>query len=79
MITYVLKLEQDKYYIGKTSNLDHRLENHFNGKGSEATKKYPPIECIRTYEGDREKECTLYARKKYGKSNVFGYCYTQTK
>ena len=39
-IIYVLELEQGKYYIGKTSNLGERMTAHFEGNGSEFTKKY---------------------------------------
>ena len=31
---YVLKLEQNKYYIGKTQNPNFRLDQHFNGEGN---------------------------------------------
>lgn len=41
---YVLKLEQNKYYIGKSNNIDIRLNDHMNGNGSQWTKKYKPIE-----------------------------------
>ncbi len=37
---YVLKLENNKYYIGKTDNPEIRLNSHFNFNGSEWTKKY---------------------------------------
>lgn len=43
---YVLKLEQDKYYIGKTDNPNIRLENHFSSNGSEWTKLYKPLKII---------------------------------
>jgi predicted GIY-YIG superfamily endonuclease len=40
---YVLKLEQEKYYIGKTNNPQFRLDNHFTSNGSEWTKLYKPV------------------------------------
>ena len=40
---YVLKLEQEKYYIGKTNNPQFRLDNHFTSNGSEWTKIYKPV------------------------------------
>lgn len=40
---YVLQLEQDKYYVGKTQDPKFRLETHFDSKGSVWTKKYKPI------------------------------------
>jgi len=37
---YILKLQDDKYYVGKTNHLNFRLENHFTGTGSIWTTKY---------------------------------------
>ena len=37
---YLLKLKDNKYYVGKTLNLHFRLEQHFNKDGSNWTKKY---------------------------------------
>ena len=39
---YILKLQSNKYYIGKTNNPNFRLEEHGSGKGSTWTKKYKP-------------------------------------
>jgi len=75
VVTYVLKLTGNKYYVGKSTQLHNRLTNHFNGNGSVATKKYPPIEVVGVYQGDVEKDKVLYGRKKYGKDNCFGHCY----
>lgn len=35
VFVYVLKLENNKYYIGKTSNPNFRIEQHFNSSGLE--------------------------------------------
>ena len=35
---YVLKLKYNKYYIGKTTNPNFRLNEHFDSEGSEWTK-----------------------------------------
>ena len=43
MLIYILELENKKYYVGKTTNPDFRLEQHFNNSGSQWTKKYKPI------------------------------------
>ena len=40
---YFLKLEDNKYYVGKTTNPQFRLENHFCSTGAEWTKKYTPL------------------------------------
>jgi predicted GIY-YIG superfamily endonuclease len=36
---YVLELIDKRYYIGRTSNFIQRMNEHFNGMGSEYTKK----------------------------------------
>ena len=36
---YVLKLKNNKYYVGKTTSL-RRLKDHFSEGGSAWTKKY---------------------------------------
>ena len=36
---YILKLRNNKYYIGKTQNPTFRLEDHFENNGSSWTKK----------------------------------------
>ena len=50
MYIYILKLEKDKYYVGKSSKLYKRLDDHFNLYGSSWTKKYKPIKVIKTIE-----------------------------
>ena len=40
---YVLKLEQGKYYIGKTNNIKRRYMEHLQGSGASCTAKYKPL------------------------------------
>lgn len=47
-IIYVLKLENDKYYVGKTDNIEKRFKNHCDGTGSVWTSKYKPISLLET-------------------------------
>jgi hypothetical protein len=81
MITiYVLKCENDKYYIGSTSrDVSFRVFEHFNECGSEWTKIYKPIEVIETVENcdmfDEDKYTKIYMNK-YGIWNVRGGSYT---
>ena len=35
---YILKLENNKYYVGKTDNLEQRKQQHLNGSASSWTK-----------------------------------------
>lgn len=39
-------MKQDKYYVGKSNNIDFRIEDHFDSSGSSWTKKYKPIEVM---------------------------------
>ena len=77
---YILQLEDNspgtytpckgyKYYIGKTTQPDIRLESHFNSNGSSWTKKYKPIkvlEIIPNCDEFDEDKYTLKYMEKYG-------------
>jgi predicted GIY-YIG superfamily endonuclease len=43
---YVLELRGGKYYVGKTSDVDHRFQQHKNGTGSVWTRLHPPVKII---------------------------------
>lgn len=72
---YVLKLDGNKYYVGKTTNPDFRLDTHFDVGGSAWTIKYKPIKLIELIGGcdifDEDKY-TLKYMEKYGIENVRG-------
>ena len=40
---YVLELEDERYYVGRTCNFAQRMGEHFGGNGSIYTKKYKPL------------------------------------
>lgn len=40
---YVLGLAGGKYYVGQAKDPDRRIRKHFNGSGSEWTRKHPPL------------------------------------
>jgi hypothetical protein len=70
---YVLKLEQGKYYIGKTDNPQFRLETHFNYNGSAWTQKYKPLKVIKLLQNKDDYDEDKYTRQymdKYGIANV---------
>ena len=76
MVTiYVLKLQGNKYYVGKTTNPTYRLDDHFSEGGSAWTKKYKPIS-IHKLDPDRpdsyEQIVTQEYMQKYGIDNVRG-------
>ena len=80
---YVLKLVQDKYYVGKTKsaiNETSRLLCHLRGTGAYWTKKYPPLEVLKIYKNCEyfdELKYTLDMMYEYGIDNVRGAEYIQ--
>jgi len=75
---YILKLKQGKYYVGKTSNPNFRIESHFNSEGAEWTKMYKPEKLLEIIDGDdydEDKYTNMYMDK-YGIDNVRGGSYT---
>lgn len=57
---YVLKLQDNKYYVGRTmKTLDDRFVEHLTGIGSAWTKKYPPLEVVESFSGDKWQEDAL--------------------
>jgi len=82
---YKLNLKCGKKYVGKTTNVDRRMEQHFTGKGSKVTKKFKPIngEVIDVVPGffsdDVEQEYTEDYIAKHGYKNVRGGIYTNSK
>ena len=80
MFVYVLKLAQNKYYIGKTKNVDNRLNDHINNIGSKWTKKYKVIKVIEVFSDcddfDEDKYTKMYMSK-FGIDNVRGGSYTK--
>jgi len=60
---YILKLVQNKFYVGKTKNAvseTSRLLSHIRGTGAYWTRKYPPIEILKIY-----KNCDDFDELKY--------------
>ena len=82
VLIYVIQLEKGKYYIGKTNNIQFRLESHFNSNGSEWTKIYKPLRVIEVkpncddYDEDK---ITRQYMDKYGINNVRGGSFVSVK
>jgi predicted GIY-YIG superfamily endonuclease len=77
---YILQCDSGKYYVGKTSDIMRRFEEHKSGKGSAWTKKYKPVrlmECRAIASDHDENNVTKDLMKKYGIDNVRGGIYTQ--
>ena len=79
---YILKLQKEKYYIGKTNNPEFRLDNHFNSNASSWTTKYRPIQLLELIpecdDYDEDKYTRIYMDK-YGIENVRGGSFTKVK
>ena len=77
---YILLLQSNKYYVGKTTNPEFRIESHFNSNGSVWTQKYNPIEVIEIIENcdsfDEDKYVLKYMNSK-GIDNVRGGSFSQ--
>jgi hypothetical protein len=82
-VVYVLRLEEGKYYVGKTTDLEKRFREHKTGYRSSAwTKKYKPIEIHKTYpncDGFDEDKITVMYMTEHGISNVRGGPYVTIK
>lgn len=80
LIIYVLELEEGKYYVGTTKNINRRLEEHKTGIGSEWTKKYHFVKCLYTREANSEFDEDHEVKKMmkiHGVDNVRGGTYSQ--
>ena len=79
---YVLELEDNRYYVGRTSNFIQRMNEHFTSNGSIYTKKYKPIKIKEIIEEKTlfdEKDKTLEYMKKFGWEKVRGYAWCREK
>lgn len=72
---YILKLTQEKYYIGKSNNATLRIQEHFNGGGTFWTKLHKPIEVLALIPNSciyDEDKYTLEFMDRFGIDNVRG-------
>jgi hypothetical protein len=82
---YKLNLEDGKKYVGKTTNIDRRMNQHFSGNGAKVTKKFKPIdgkvvdECHGYFSDKLEQKHTDKYINKHGYNNVRGGKYTNSK
>ena len=83
-IGYVLKLENDKYYVGISGNINHRIAQHIAGEASRWSKLHKVIsvqsvEVVPNEYGKWEKQKTLELMDTYGWSNVRGGPFCKVK
>ena len=77
---YCLELHDEKYYVGRTSSKELRINSHFKGAGSQWTKKYP-VKRIKWIKDDcspyDEHKYTIQMMEKYGIDNARGASYSR--
>jgi len=77
---YVLECKEGKYYIGKSRDVESRVQQHFNGSGSSFTFRYRPLRLIESREMrsplDEDQTVKEYMFN-YGMNNVRGGSYSQ--
>ena len=77
---YILKLENNKYYIGRTSRPQLRIPKHYSSYGSAWTNLHKPeetLEVIPNCDSFDEDKITKQYMNKYGIDNVRGGSYCQ--
>ena len=75
---YVLRLRGNKYYVGSTSNVSQRFEQHLAGSGSAWTRTHKPTGIVKTIPNASpfdEDKITKEYMSKYGIDNVRGGSY----
>ncbi len=81
---YKLNLEDGKKYVGKTTNINRRMDQHFSGNGAKVTQKFKPIDgkivytCPGYFSDKLEQTHTDKNIKKYGYNSVRGGKYTNS-
>lgn len=76
-LVYVLELENDKWYIGKTHNLNVRLAQHWGGQGAKWTKLHKPLKLSRVVMYQTEQKVTDDYIGLFGRENVRGGSWTR--
>jgi hypothetical protein len=75
---YILKLEDDCWYIGKTKDVDKRVQSHMKGAGSVWTRLHKPVTVHTIFHDvspfDEDKYTKIYMAK-YGMDKVRGGAY----
>jgi predicted GIY-YIG superfamily endonuclease len=81
---YILRLNNDKWYVGRTANVERRFEQHKKGEGSKWTFLHQPINIHEVREcksDDDEDNVTIEYMKQFGIYNVRGgrFCAVELK
>ena len=76
-LVYVLELEDDCWYIGKTFHLNMRMAQHWSGQGAKWTKLHKPLRIARVLMNASENEVTKDYMVLYGSDKVRGGSWTR--
>jgi len=79
---YIIRLEGNRYYIGKSDDVLKRYQQHINGYGSAWTRKYKPISLEKTINSVspfEEDKITKEYMSKYGIDKVRGGSYVEVE
>ena len=49
-VVYILQCSNGEYYVGSTSDLENRLNEHEKGRGCDFTKAHLPVKLVYTEE-----------------------------
>jgi predicted GIY-YIG superfamily endonuclease len=80
-LIYVLKCEDDCYYVGITYNFNLRLAQHLNGSGANWTRLHKPVSVIEIIHEGATRSMETDVTKKYmelfGREKVRGGSWTR--
>ena len=62
-VVYILSCDNGQYYVGSTTNLELRLQEHNSGEGGFFTKAHHPVKLVYTEEYDTIHEARLRERQ----------------
>jgi len=77
---YVLKLQEGKWYVGKSGDAEKRFLEHKHGTGSKWTQRYRPIRIVETRPCKSKNDESLVTEEymqKHGRENVRGAEYVE--
>ena len=66
---YILKLKNNKYYVGKSNDVNKRFQQHVSGSGSSWTATHEPIKILKVIENASQFDEDKYVKEymnKYG-------------
>ncbi len=69
-VIYILLCANNKFYVGCTSDLERRLQEHQSGRGADFTKGHLPFELVYTEEYSTLEEAYKRERQLHGWSRA---------